>query len=98
MQSTCYAVLQIDIVCLSTFIVRLKRWKAAGLDGIVSEHIIYGGDQLYVHLCVLFNALLAHSFVPCDFCTGIIVPLLKSKHGDATSLDTLRNNAVSSAF
>jgi len=72
MQSTCHAAHRIDIVDLSTLIIRLKRHKAAGLDGIVSEHIINGGDQLYVHVCMLFNALLAHSFVPSDFCTGIL--------------------------
>jgi len=71
MQLTCHAVTRINIADLSTLIARLKRRKAAGLDGIVNEHVIYGGDQLYVHLCMLFNALLAHSFVPSDFCTGI---------------------------
>ena len=30
---------------------------------------------MHVHLCMLFNALLAHSFVPSDFCKCIIVPL-----------------------
>ena len=54
--STCYAGPRIDIVDLSTLIARLQRRKASGLDGIVSEDVIYGGDQLYVHLCMLFNA------------------------------------------
>ena len=62
MQSTCYAVLQIDIVCLSTFIVRLKRWKAAGLDGIVSEHIIYGGTS-YMYTYVCFSTLCWHTLL-----------------------------------
>jgi len=39
---------------------------------------------------MLFNALWTHSFVPSDFCKGIIVPVLKSKHGDATQLDMYR--------
>ena len=56
MSSTCYTGPRIDIVDLSTLIARLKRRKASGLDGIVSEDVIYGGDQLYVHLCMLFNA------------------------------------------
>ena len=99
MQSTCHAAPRIDIVDLSTLIIRLKRYKAAGLDGIVSEHIINVGDQLYVHVCMLFNALLAHSFVPSDFCTrGIIVPLLKSKHGDATRVDMYRGITLSSVL
>ena len=48
-----------------------------------------------MHLCLLFNALLMHSFVPSDFHTGIIVPLLKNKHGDATQLDMYREITVS---
>ena len=39
-----------------------------------------------MHLCLLFNAMISHSFVPADFCFGIIVPLLKDKQGDATRL------------
>jgi len=73
---------------------RLKRRKAAGID-IVSEHVLYAGQQLSVHLCILFNALLAHSFVFSDFCKSIIVPLLKSKYGDATQLDMYRGITLS---
>ena len=34
--------------------------------------------------------MLKHAFVPSDFCGGIIVPLLKHKHGDATQLEMYR--------
>ena len=95
MHSRTYSVPRIDIADLTTLIGRLKRRKAAGIDDIVSEHILYAGQQLSVHLCILFNALLVHSFVPSDFCKGIIVPLLKSKHGDATQLDMYRGITLS---
>jgi len=42
----------------------LKLKKAAGADGIMSEHIIYGGQSVLVHLCILFNAMISHNFVP----------------------------------
>jgi len=37
-----------------------KKNKAAGLDGIAMEALIfiYGGHKLYVHLCLLFNTFL----------------------------------------
>jgi len=63
MHSTAHSVPRIDIVDLSVLIGRLKRREAAGIDGLVDEHIICGGVQLAVHLCLLFNALLMHSFV-----------------------------------
>ena len=37
-----------------------------------------------------------HSFVPADFCFGMIVPLLKDKHGDASRLDIYRGITMSS--
>jgi len=46
-------------------------------------------------LSLLFTAMLRHSFVPDDFCKGIIVPLLKSKHGDTSSLDMYRGITLS---
>ena len=74
---------------------RLKRRKSANIDGLVSEHIIYGGEQLAVHLCMFFSALLMHSYVSSDFHMGIIVPLLKNKHGDATQLEMYRGITIS---
>ena len=65
------------------------------LDGISSEHIKYGGTQLLVHLCLLVNAMMKHSFVPADFCFGMIIPLLKDKHGDTSRLDMYRGITVS---
>ena len=46
--------------------------------------------QTAVHICLLLNALLSHAFVPNNFCHSTVVPLLKNKHGDATSLDMYR--------
>ena len=50
----------------------------------MNEHISFGGDCLAVHLSLLFNAMVRHSFVPAEFFHGIIVPLLKCKHGDVS--------------
>lgn len=73
----------------------LKLHKAAGPDGIVNEHLMYGGQQLSVHLALLFNAMLRHCFVPSAFCSGVVLPLLKNKHGDPTSLDMYRGITLS---
>ena len=75
-------------------IMDLKHNKTAGYDGVVNEHLIFSDHHLRVHLSLLFTAMLRHSFVPDDLCKGIIVPLLKSKHGDATSLDMYRGRPI----
>jgi len=85
----------IDINDLGYHIDKLKRRKAAGIDGLVNEHIMFGGPHLVVHLCLLFNCLLKHAYVPNNFCQGIIIPLLKSKHGDATRIDMYRGITLS---
>jgi len=47
----------IDVSSLLDHIGKLKKGKAAGLDGIVNEHILHGGECLAVHICLLFNAM-----------------------------------------
>ena len=39
--------------------------------------------------------MLRHAYVPESFCHGIIVPLLKSKHGDSTQIDMYRGITLS---
>ena len=73
----------------------LKRHKAAYLDNISSEHLIYGGPQLTVHMTLLFNSMIHHCFVPNDFCNGVILPLLKNKHGDASDVNMYRGITLS---
>ena len=48
------------------------------------------GNDFVVHTCLLFTAMLKHSFVPTDFKFEIIIPVLKDKHGDMTSIDMYR--------
>jgi len=47
------------------------------------------------NLSLLFNALLKHSFVPDDFCIGIIKPLAKVKHGCCPVSERLAINKLS---
>jgi len=39
------------------------------------------------YLVLNSNILVFDALVPQDFCRGIVIPLLKNRHGDATSLD-----------
>jgi len=85
----------IDIGDMIYYISKLKLHKAAGIDDIVNEHVIFGGIHLIVHLCLCFNWMLRHAYVPESFCHGIIVPLLKSKHGHSTQIDMYRGITLS---
>ena len=66
---------RVDVNLLYDCTNNMKTNKAAGYDGVrlSVEHIKYGGIQLLVHLCLLFNAMIVHSFVPADFRFGMIM-------------------------
>ena len=87
----------INLSDMQDCISKLKTGKAISFDDIYNEHLIYGVDCLYVHLCILFNALLSHGFVPSAFKNGVVIPLLKNKHGDPSNLDMYRGITVAPA-
>ena len=60
----------------------LKRGKAAGIDNITAERVIYSHPSIVVHLCKSFNLMLKHQYVHSQFGLGIVIPLLKDKNGD----------------
>ena len=92
MNYECYQVTVEDVdKCMS----KMKLHKAAYLDNITSEHLRYGGPHLAVHLCLLFNSMMHHCFVTSEFCKGIILPLLKNKHDDATDINMYRGITLS---
>jgi len=67
-----------------------KKGKAYGPDNISMEALIYGTCRLYVHLSLLFNLFLKHSYLPISFRQSVLVPLVKNKNGDLSSLDNYR--------
>jgi len=84
-----------DLHVIHNCVNNLKNNKAPGHDGICSEHFKYAGPDLLVHFCLLFNSMLFHSFVPSDFCLGMIMPLIKDKHGDASKIYMYRGITLS---
>ena len=60
-----------------------------------AEHILNGSPQLIVHLQLLFNSMLQHSYVPLEFLSGVIVPLVKDQDGDCTDTANYRGITLS---
>ena len=73
----------------------MKRGKAAGFDNLTLEHLTFSHPSLVTHLCRLFNLCLKHGYVPSEFGRGIVVPLVKDKHGDLSSSDNYRGITIS---
>ncbi|CAM9773620.1 unnamed protein product, partial [Heterosigma akashiwo] len=61
---------------------KLKRLKAAGVDGIYNEIIISSAPHLIESLEVLFNKILSSRYFPSDWNIVMISPLYKSDDAD----------------
>ena len=59
---------RIDLICLCIDII--------SYDNVTAEHIVYAHPAIIIHLTKLFNAMIAHGYVPNNFGTSIIVPLV----------------------
>lgn len=75
---------------------KLRNKKAAGLDGISTEHIKHGGTDLLIHISVVFQAMLRHGYVPEQWKESVIVPILKNKSGSKMDPDNYRGITLSS--
>jgi hypothetical protein len=74
---------------------QMKRGKAAGIDNVCLEHIIFSDPSIIVHLCKVFNLLLKHEYVPSQFGLGIVIPLLRDRNGNVCSSENYRGITVS---
>lgn len=82
---------------VSKIIDSLSKGKAAGLDGITAEHVMYCCPILSCILAKLFNLMLQFCYVPLNFCLSFTVPLPKAKDVYSKSLtsDDFRGIAIS---
>ena len=58
----------------------LHNKKAPGWDNITAEHLKYAGNELIEFLTVLYNLCIEMEYIPCNFRTGVQVPLYKGKN------------------
>ena len=63
----------------------LHKNKAAGVDCLTAEHLLYAGDALVDTLVILFNMVRISEYVPVCCRVGMQVPLYKGK--DTCTLD-----------
>lgn len=74
---------------------KMKMGKASGFDGIVKEHLLYSHPSIIIYLMLLFNMMATHCFVPDDFGTGVMVPIIKDSVGDASDVNNYRGITLS---
>jgi exonuclease III len=79
----------VDVELLDGIINDLGKGKAAGIDRLTAEHLLYCHPIVSSILSMLFNLMIRFEYVPNDFGVGIVVPIPKKdsksnldKHAD----------------
>ena len=68
-------------------VMKQKKGKACGPDGIAMEAFMFACPQFYIHRSLLFNLFILHCHIPPLSMQSVIVPLVKSKGGDLTDVN-----------
>ena len=76
---------------------KLKTGKASA-SFLKAEHLLYGPPQLVHHIHLLFNAMIQHCYVPCEFLGGVITPLVKDSDGDHSDPSNYRGLTLGVTF
>jgi exonuclease III len=74
----------------------LKVGKSAGIDDLQSEHFKYADMSLSCLLCMIFNVMFSHGYVPQKLMQTLIIPIIKDKKGLVTDKDNYRPIAITS--
>lgn len=83
---------------IESIIVKLKKNKSAGGDGLTAEHLQFAGGRLYYLLSLLFNSCIKHAFVPDSFGSSVIVPVPKEGSINLSSFDGYRPISLVTIF
>ena len=83
---------------VNTALKDLKNGKACGQDGLQSEHFKFGPEGLSVLLCLVFNAIVLHSYLPQGLMDTVLIPIIKDKKGNLSSKENYRLIAIASVI
>ena len=72
----------------------LKPAKHDGYAGLSTDYFINGCDELYVHIALLFSAMIVHGIVFDDLLMSSIIPISKSKNINCTDSANYRGIAL----
>ena len=89
-----------DVELVSNVIQKLKRGKAAGLDGLCAEHLVHSHPILSCILYKLFNLIIQRGYVMSAFGESYTVPIpkLTDCRTKSLSVDDFRGIAISAVI
>jgi len=88
-----------DVGLLSNLAMKMGTGKAAGLDGLTSEHLKNSHPIIFTILCKLFNQCLMIGWTPPAFSVSYTVPILKRDDGSRSlSVSNFRGISINCVF
>ena len=75
---------------------KLKSSKIDQDGCMFSDSIIHGTELLFDYVCILFNAMICHSYAPPSFIKSSIIPIPKGTKATLTDSNKYRSIAISS--
>ena len=87
-----------DAELVEKAVAKMKRGKAAGLDGLTAEHLQYGHSLLPALLAKLFNLMMQTGNVPPQFGESYTVPIIKNSYNvysKSITVDDFRGISIS---
>ena len=73
----------------------MKNGKSCDEDGISAEHLHFAPLNFLIRLTFLFNMMMKHAFVPRQFHSGFMIPLVKDHQGDRSDTNNYRGITIS---
>ena len=62
------------------------------------QHLLHGSPLLSIHIHFLFNSLIQHEYVPCEFLQTVVTPMIKDTSGNHSDLANYRPVTLSCLF
>jgi len=59
---------------------RIKSGKHDGHLGLSSDHVKHACHELFIHLSMLFTALIVHGYITDDLSSSTVLPIPKGKN------------------
>jgi hypothetical protein len=73
----------------------MKQGKCSDDEKITAEHFFNAPLNLFKRLCLIFNAMLRHSFIPHQFRLGSLIPIVKDHQGNLGDCNNYRGITIS---
>ena len=67
-------------------------------SGLLSDHIVHGGDRLHTVLAFMFSAMINHSYVPKNLLLSSIIPIPKDRRKSLNDINNYRSVVMCSAL